>query len=126
MASVAKLGLRLDQHEIYVGGFVRAVTACAADAVGQVLGLREVLGFEAGLVTLRANCCRLGWAQGFEADDLGDVAAAIDMRLPGTVTSLASVLVALQKRRMRSSCKVFIPDFLVAGLADIGWRVLLP
>ena len=77
-------------------------------------------------MTLGTNHRRLGWAQGLEADDLGDVAAAVDMRLTGAVTSLAPVLIAFQKRRMGRPCKVFVPNFLVAGLADIGWRVLLP
>ena len=44
VATVAKLGLRLDQHEIYVGGFVRAMAACATDAIGQVLTISRNSG----------------------------------------------------------------------------------
>ena len=94
MATVTELGLRLDQHEVHVRGFVRTVTACAANAISKVFRFREVLGLETRLMALRANRCRLRRTQRFEADDLGNVSAAIDVGLSRTVTGLASMLVA--------------------------------
>ena len=124
VASVAQLGLRLHQHEIHVGGLVRAVAGGATDAAGQVLRLGEVLRLQAGLVTLGADRRSLCRAQRLEANDLGDVAAAVNVRLGGTVAGLASVLVALKQRRMRSAGEVLVPDLLVAGLADVILRIL--
>ena len=46
------------------------------------------------------------------------------MGLAGTMAALASVLVALQQRGMRSAGKVLLPDFLMAGFADVGFGVL--
>jgi hypothetical protein len=103
---------------------MRAVTTGTTDTTRQVFGLREILRFQAGLVTLCTDCCRLSGSQGFESNDFGDVPTAVDVRLAGAVASLAPMLVAFQKRGMRSSGKVFVPNFLVAGLADIGWGVL--
>jgi hypothetical protein len=100
------------------------VTTGATDAIRQVFGLREILRFQTGLVTLRTDCGCLSGTEGFEPNDLGDVTAAVNMGLSGTVTSLASVLISLQERSMWSSCKVFVPNFLVAGLANIGLGVL--
>jgi hypothetical protein len=77
-------------------------------------------------VTLRTDSGRLSGTQGFEPNDLGNIATAVNVRLSGTVTSLAPVLIPLQKRSMWSSGKVFIPDLLVASLADISCRVLPP
>lgn len=124
MAAVAELSLRLHQHEVYVGGFVRAVTTGATYAIRQMFRFREVLGFNAGLMTLSADCGSLGRAEGFEPDDLGDVASAINVRLTGAMAGLTSVLVALQEGRMWRSSKVFLPYFLVAGLTNVGFRVL--
>ena len=91
VASETKLGLRLHQHEVNVGGFMRAVTSGAADAVGQVLGLGEILCLQAGLMALSADGRCLGRAQCLEANDLGDVATAIDVGLRRTMATLASV-----------------------------------
>ena len=124
MAAEAQLGLRLHQHEIHVGGFVRTVTRSAADAVGQVRGLGEILRLQARLVTLGTDGCCLRRAQRLEANDLGDIAAAVDVRLRRAMTGLASVLVALEQRCVRSVGEVLVPDFLVAGLADVGLGVL--
>ena len=55
VAAIAQLGLRLHQQEINVGGFVRTMTTGAANAIGQVFGLGEVLGLQAGLVALGAD-----------------------------------------------------------------------
>jgi len=75
-------------------------------------------------VTSGAYLRGLGWTQIFEADDLGDVAAAINMGLRGAVTALASVLVPFQQRSVRSTGKMLLPNFLVAGLADVSLGVL--
>src|SRR5271165_105706 len=123
MASKAQLRLRLLQHEVDISGTVRAVAGGATEAVCQVLGLGKVLRLQAGLMTSGADRSGLGRTQRFEADDLGDVAAAINMGLTGAVTALASVLAALQQRGVRSARKVFLPDFLVAGFADVGFGV---
>ena len=75
-------------------------------------------------MAVRTNGRGLGWAQCFEPDDLAYVASAINVRLPGTVAGLASVLVAMQQRGVWRSGEVLIPHFLVAGLANFGFRVL--
>ena len=125
MTSIAQRRLRLRQHEINVVGFVRAMTTGATDTIRQVFRLGEVLRFQTRLVALGADRCRLRRAQIFEADDLGDVAAAIDVGLAGTVTSLASMLIALQQGRMRCAGEVLLPDLLMTALANVGWSVLV-
>src|SRR5271167_2226584 len=124
VASIAQRRLGLSQHEVHISGIVRTVTGRAAHAVGQVFRLGEVLRFQAGLVTTSADLRGLSWGQRFEADDFGDVAAAINVGLSRTMAALASVLAALQQRGMRSARKVLVPDFLVAGLTDVGLRIL--
>ena len=59
-----------------------------------------------------------------EANDLRDVAAAVNVRLRRAMAGLASVLVALEQRRVRSVRKVLVPNFLVARLANFGFSVL--
>jgi len=103
---------------------VRIVAAGTGNAIGQVFGLGEVLCLQAGLVALQANGRGLSRAQSFEADDLGDIAATIDMRLCWTVTRLATMLTIFQQGRVWGVVEVLVPDFLVAGLADIVGRVL--
>lgn len=124
VASVAELSLRLDQHEVHVRGFMRTMTACAADTISEVLRLGKVLSFKAGLVTLRADGRGLSWAQRLKANDLCDIAAAIDVSLSGTMTSLTPMLIALQKCGMRRASEVLVPDLLVTGLANIRRGVL--
>ena len=53
------------------------------------------------------------------ATSTADVAAAVNVCLGWAVTGLATVLVALQQRGVRCACEVFVPNLLVAGLADI-------
>src|ERR1039457_823494 len=124
MAAEAELGLRLHEHEIHVGGFVRAVARSATDAARQVSGLGKILRLQAGLVALGADGRRRRRSQRLEANDLGDVAAAVNVGLRRTMTRLASVLVALQQCRVRSVGEVLVPDFLVTSLADAGLSVL--
>ena len=123
VAAIAQLGLRLDQHKVDVSRFMRAVTTGATNAVSQVFRFRKILGLKAGLMTLRTDCRGLGRAECLEPDDLGDVASAINVRLARTVTGLASVLVTMQQRGMWRTGEVFIPHFLVAGLANFSFRV---
>ena len=84
----------------------------------------EVLRFQTRLVALRADRRRLGGTQSLETNDLGGVAAALNVGLCGTVTSLAAMLVALKQRGMWRPREVLVPDFLVAGLANLGVCVL--
>ncbi len=124
VAPEAQLGLRLHQHEVNVVRFVRAVTTGTAYAVGQVFRFREILGLKAGLMTLSTDCRGLGRAQCLESDDLGDIASAINMCLSGAMAGLTAVLIALQEGSMWCSGEVFLPDLLVAGLADVRLGVL--
>jgi hypothetical protein len=75
-------------------------------------------------VALRTDRRRLSGTQGFESDDLGDVTTAVNVRLSRAVTCLAPVLIPFQKRGVWRSCKVFIPNLLVTGLADVSFGVL--
>lgn len=77
-------------------------------------------------MTLQADRRRLGRAQGFEANDLCDIAPAIDMGLARTVAGLTSVLIAFKECRVRGSGKMLFPDVLVASFADIVCGVLSP
>lgn len=124
MASIAELGLRFHQHEVNVLGAVGTVTAGASDAICKVFGLGEVLRFQAGLVTVRANRGGLSRAQGLKPDDFSDVAAAIYVGLSRSVTRLTTVLVAFEQCGMRGARKMLFPDLLVAGLANVGFGVL--
>src|SRR5208283_6038620 len=124
MAPIAQGGLRLHQQEIDIGGAVRTVTIRAADAIRQVFGLRKVCGFQAGLVTLRADRCGFDRTQLLKANDLGEVPAAVHVGLRRTVTALASMLVAFEQRRMRSISKVLVPNLLMARLANVSFGVL--
>jgi len=74
-------------------------------------------------MALCANGRGFGRTQVLEADDLGYIAAAIHVRLAWTVARLAAMLVAFQKRRVGRTGKVLVPDFLVAGLANIRVRI---
>lgn len=96
VASVAQLSLRFHQQEVDVLGSVRTVTAGATDAIRQVFGLGEILRFRGRLVALRTDRCCLRRTQLLKANDLGGIAAAVNMGLRRTVTSLASVLVAFE------------------------------
>ena len=96
VASVAQLSLRFHQQEVDVLGSVRTVTARATDAIRQVFRLGEILRFQGRLVALRTDGCRFRRTQLLEANDLGGIAAAVNMGLRRTVTSLASVLVAFE------------------------------
>ena len=60
MASIAQRRLWLFQHEVDILGAMRAVTGSATDAIRQVFRLGKVLRFQAGLVALSADGCRLG------------------------------------------------------------------
>jgi hypothetical protein len=107
VAAEAKLSLRLHEHEIHIGGFMCAVTADTTDAAGQVLGLGKILRLQAGLMTAEADPRCLSWAQSVKPNDLGNVTAAVNVRLSRTMTGLASMLIALEKRRVRGSRKCF-------------------
>ena len=72
----------------------------------------------------RTDRSSLRRSQGLEADDLRDIATALNMRLRGAVASLASVLVTLKQRRMRRAGKVLLPNFLVTRFADVIVRIL--
>jgi len=89
-----------------------------------MLRLGEVLRLQARLVARRTDRSSLCRSQSLEADDLRDIATALDMRLRGAVAGLASVLVTLKQHRMRRAGKVFLPNLLVAGLADLGVSIL--
>ena len=103
---------------------MRAVTAGATDAIGQMRGAGKVLRLQAGLMALGADGSGLGRTQLLEANDLGDVATAVDMRLSRPMAGLASVLIAFQQGRVGRVCEVFVPDFLMTSLTDVGVSVL--
>ena len=124
MTSEAEFRLRFDEHEVHVARFVRTMACGATDAVRQMLGLGEILRFQTGLMALGTDGNSLRWSQCLEADDLGNVASAVNVRLRRTMAGLASMLVALEQRRMRSVGEVLVPDFLVTSLADVGLGVL--
>ncbi len=124
MASIAQLRLRFHQQKVDVLGAVRTMAVGASDTIREMFGPGKVLRLQAGLVTLGADRCSLGRTEGFEANDLCDVAAALHMRLPGTMAGLAPVLVAFEQRGVRSIGEVLVPDILVAGLANVGFSVL--
>jgi len=94
MAAVTQGGLRLHQHEVDVGGVVRTMAAGAADAIGKMRRLREVLGLKAGLMAFAADGRRLCRAKRLEANDLGHIAAAVHVSLTRAMAALTSVLIA--------------------------------
>ena len=100
------------------------VTRSATQAVGQVLGLGEILRLQTGLMALGANRSRLRGTQGLEPNDLGGIATTVYVGLRRTMTRLASMLVALKQCRMRSIGEVLVPDFLVTRFADVIVRIL--
>ena len=124
MAAVAQGSLRLYQKKIDFGSGVGTVTRCAADAVGQVLRVGKILRFQTGLMALGADRRRLGRTQGFETNDLGGIAAAVNVGLRRTMTSLAAMLIALEQRGVRRTGEVLVPHFLVTCLANFGVGVL--
>ncbi len=124
MAAVAQGSLRFCQKKVDLGGAVGTVTGSTADAIRQVLRVGKILRFQTGLVALRTDRRRLGRAQRFETNDLGDIATSVNVGLPRTVTSLAAMLIALEQRGVRRTGEVFVPHFLVACLADVGVGVL--
>lgn len=124
MAAVAQGSLRLRQQEIDVCRPVWAVTGRTTDTIGQVFRVGKVLRFQAGLVALRTDRCRLGGTQRLKTNDLGDIAAAVNVRLARPVTSLASMLIALEQSGMRRTREVLVPQFLVTCLANVGFGVL--
>ena len=77
-------------------------------------------------MALQADGRGLCRAESFEANDLGNIAAAIDVRLGRTVTRLAAMPAILQQGRVWRVEEVLVPHLLVAGLADFVGRVLVP
>jgi hypothetical protein len=124
MAAVTQGSLRFRQQKIDIGSRVGTVTGSTADAIRQVLRVGEILRFQTGLVALRTDRRRLGGAQRLETNDLGDIAAAVNVGLCRAMASLASMLIALEQRGVRRTGEVFIPHFLVTGLANLGVGVL--
>jgi len=124
MTAITQSSLRFRQQKIDVCRPVRAVTGRTTDTIGQVFRVGKVLRFQAGLVTLRTDRRRLGGTQRLETNYLGDIAAAINVRLTRPVTSLASMLIALEQRGMRRTREVLVPHFLVTRLANVGFGVL--
>ena len=121
MAAVAQSSLRFHQQKIDVRRSVRAVTGRATDTIGQVFRVGKVLRFQAGLVALGTDRRRLRRTQRLETNDLGDIAAAVNVRLTRPVTSLASMLIALEQRGMRRAPRSRLsPHFLVTRLANVG------
>jgi len=96
VAAVAQLRLRLHQHEIHITRLVWTVAGGATDAAGKMSGLGKVLCFKTGLVAFGTDSRRLCRSQRFKPNDLGDIAAAVNMRLARAVTALASVLIAFE------------------------------
>lgn len=124
MAAVAQGSLRFYQKKIDLGGAVGTVTGGTADAIGQVLRVGKILRFQAGLVALGTDRRGLGRTQGFETNDLGGIAAAVNVGLRGAVTSLTSVLIAFEQRGVRRTREVLVPHFLVTRLANVSVGVL--
>jgi len=116
--------LRLHQHEVHVARFVGTMTSGATDAIRQVLRLGKVLRLEAGLMALGADGGSLRRTQCLETNNLGDIAPALYVGLCRSMTGLASVSVALNQNGVWSVGKVLLPDFLMAGLADVSLGVL--
>ena len=124
MAAIAQSSLRFRQQKVDVRGAVGTVTGGTTDAIRQVLRVGKILRFQTGLVALRTDRRRLGRTQRFETNDLGGIAAALNVGLCRTMTSLAAMLIALEQRGVRRTGEVLVPDFLVAGLANLGVGVL--
>ena len=89
-----------------------------------MLRVGKILRLQTGLVALRADRRRLGRTQRFETNDLGDIAAPVNVGLCRTVTSLASMLIALEQRGVRRTREVLVPHFLVTCLTNLGIGVL--
>src|SRR5215472_3162869 len=119
MAAVAQLRLRLHQHEIHITRLVWTVAGGASDAAGKMSGLGKVLCFKTGLVAFGADAGGLGGSQRLKTNDLGDIAATVDVRLARPVTTLATVLIAFEQRVVWGGCEVLFPYLLMAGLADV-------
>jgi hypothetical protein len=100
------------------------MTGSTADAIGEVFRLGKVLGLQARLMALGTNGSGLCRTQRLEADDLGDIAATFNVGLCWAMTRLASMLVALEQRSMRSVGKVLLPNLLVTRFADVVVRIL--
>ena len=124
MARVTQAGLRFHQQEIDIRGIVRTMACGATDPVCQMGRLGKILRLQAGLVALGADGCRLRRTQLLEANDLRNIASAVNVGLRWTMTTLTSMLVTLEQRGVRCIRKMLVPHFLVAGLADVSVGVL--
>lgn len=116
---------RLGRHQqcAFHCGMMRRVAVNAAYVVLQVLRSQEVRVFFTELMAAQAAFARFLARQRAEPDDLRDIAAALNVRLAGSVTCLAPLILdttmVKQSLPMRAVIVGF-RDLIVAGTARVG------
>jgi hypothetical protein len=93
VASVTKFRLSLGEQPLRFLGVMRRMTIQTADVVAGMGRATEVGLAGAVAVTAQATSAGLLPGEFFEANDLGDVASAVDMGGTGSVAGLASVTI---------------------------------
>jgi hypothetical protein len=119
VTAVAELGLLLNQKVLGLLAVVRRVAVGAADSAIGMGRLAEVILFFGASMTTETTCAGLLAREILKADDLADVAAAVNVSGPWSVTVLATVLAFFQEREMSRPLKVLAVDIVVAGLARV-------
>lgn len=92
MARVAELRLCFHQQELFGLRMVRRVAGDAADIVSRVDRVDRIHMLRATGVATQAAIDNRFCGNVLECEDLGDIAAAIDVRLAGTMASFAALL----------------------------------
>ena len=127
VARITKLRLRLDEQELRLRGVVRRVARNATDVV---FGMDRIDGFHVLNATGMAGQATVVDFLGgviLEDEDLGFIAAALDVSQAGAVASFASLMrraaLGVQGGLPVRSFLPIIVEVLMAGLASLGSHV---
>ena len=124
MTPVTEIGLRPCKQVRGILGMMRRVAVQAANIVARVRGCGEVSLLMLFTVATQALRARILLRHRREANDLGHVPTALDVRGSGTVTGFAAMSIAQGGLEVWGVFEVLLVQVLVAGLAGVNTNVL--
>jgi hypothetical protein len=123
VAAIAQERLLFDEQRPLRLGFVRRMATGAAHIVGQMGGPQKIGMLIVEGMAGQASFRGLFGREILEIDNLGDIAAALDVRFARTVTSLTALMLRrcflVKGSREMSGVLEVLGQILVAGLAGI-------
>jgi hypothetical protein len=124
MAAIAETGLSLNQQMFWLLGVMRGVAVQTADVVARVCRTREVPLLVLFSVATQATGAGFLPRKLREANNLGDVATALNMFRSGPMTGLTAVPVLKGGLVVRRGLEVLFVQIFVARLANSDLGVL--